>query len=36
VEVERRVVEFTWSGKWTDDRDDFFKNQLKVALLTDT
>lgn len=33
VEVKRRVVEFTWSGKWTEDRDDFFTNQLQVKLL---
>lgn len=32
-EVQRRVVEFEWSGKWSDDRDDFFNNQLKVRLI---
>jgi hypothetical protein len=33
IEVQTRVVEFEWSGEWSDDRDDFFKNQLKVTLL---
>lgn len=33
IEVQTHAVEFTWSGTWSDDRDDFFKNQLKVKLL---
>lgn len=33
IEVKQRVVEFEWSGKWSDDRDDFFNNQLKVKLI---
>lgn len=28
-----KVVEITWSGKWWDHAEDFFKNQLTVRLL---
>lgn len=32
VDVIRRVVEISWTGRWDDDPDAFFKNELHVAL----